>query len=428
MSCEVFPAVDCTGSRRQLRIVPSVENSWDHRQPFYPTEETELEPVPQHYIYMLDCRFNQRGVRYERQAGFRQQEMTRIYIPFTLLVLLLATCCASIGPSTVGRDRFDYVTAISDSWKSQMLFNLVKLRYGDAPVFLDVASVINQYLVEGDVGYSGSWAHNPQLPWPYTALYNLLGTGRYAERPTITYSPLSGEKFARSLMTPIPPAAILNFIQGGQPVDLVLRLAVHSINGIRSRFGVGTRMREADPEFYPLVEKLRNIQQSGEIGMRVQKAGDRVTTSIVFSKKTSPAIQAERAEVARLLDLDPQADEFSVVYGSVAANDKEIAMLTRSVIEILNDLSSYVDVPAADVEQKRTYQSPAPEVANGVPVPPLIRIFSSRQRPDDAFAAVPYGQDWYWIDNKDFPSKRLFSFIMFLFTLTDTGEKQGAPI
>ena len=160
--------------------------------------------------------------------------MIRIYIALTGFVLLYLTGCASIGPGTVPRDRFDYITAISDSWKSQMLFNLVKLRYGDAPVFLDVASVINQYLVEGTVGYSGNWAQNAQLPWPYTALHNLLGTGRYAERPTITYSPLSGEKFARSLMTPIPPAAILSFLQGGQPVDLVLRLAVHSINGIHS--------------------------------------------------------------------------------------------------------------------------------------------------------------------------------------------------
>ena len=354
--------------------------------------------------------------------------VTRIHIPFTVFVLLSFTGCASIGPGTMTRDRFDYVTAISDSWKSQMLFNLVKLRYGDAPVFLDVSSVINQYLVEGSVGYSGSWAQNPQLPWPYTALYNLLGTGRYAERPTITYSPLSGEKFSRSLMTPIPPAAVLNFIQGGYPVDLVLRLAVHTINGIRSRFGAGARMREADPEFYELVEKLRQIQQSGEIGMRVQKAGDRVTTLIVFGNKKTPAVEAERGEVRRLLGLDPQADEFNVVYGSIAANDKEIAMLTRSVMEILTDLSSYIDVPAANVEQKRTYQSPAPELLNGVPVPPLIRILSSPQRPDDAFAAVPYGQDWYWIDNKDFPSKRLFSFIMFLFALTDTGEKQGAPV
>lgn len=29
------------------------ENPWDQRQPFYPTEETELEPVPGHYKYML---------------------------------------------------------------------------------------------------------------------------------------------------------------------------------------------------------------------------------------------------------------------------------------------------------------------------------------------------------------------------------------
>ena len=43
-----------------------------------------------------------------------------------------------------------------------------------------------------------------------------------------------------------------------------------------------------------------------------------------------------------------------MVYGSVAANDKEIAILTRSMIEILSDLASYIDVPATDVEQKRT--------------------------------------------------------------------------
>ena len=39
-------------------ILPSVENPWDQRQPFYPTEETELEPVPGHYKYMLGLPFN----------------------------------------------------------------------------------------------------------------------------------------------------------------------------------------------------------------------------------------------------------------------------------------------------------------------------------------------------------------------------------
>jgi hypothetical protein len=345
-----------------------------------------------------------------------------------LLLLAGASGCASIGPNTIARDRFDYITAISNSWKSQMLLNLVKLRYGDAPVFLDVASVINQYAVEGSIGYSGSWAQNNQLPWPWNSLHSWTSLGRYTDRPTITYSPLSGEKFARNLMTPIPPAAILNLLQAGYPVDAVLRLCVHSINGIHSRYGGGARTRPADPEFYLLVEKLRNIQQSGDLGLRVRKTGEQTATLIVFSRQPSASVEADRAEVRRILGIDPRASEFSVVYGSVAANDKEIAMLTRSMLEILIDLSSYIDVPAASVSERRTFPTPAPETAGDRPVTPLIRISSATESPADAFAAVPYRREWYWIDDKDLPSKRLFSFIMFLFTLTETGDKQGAPI
>jgi hypothetical protein len=335
--------------------------------------------------------------------------------------------CASIGPPTVTRDRFDYITAISDSWKAQMLFNLVKLRYGDAPVFLDVASVITQTGVQGTLAVSGSWWQN-LLQLPFTSTVGVTAAGTYGEKPTVTYLPMSGEKFARSLMTPIPPGAVLSFLQAGYPADIVLRLTVHTINGIHSRFGYGARAREADPEFFPLVEKLRNLQQSGQIGLRVKRTGTQTATAIVFSKKLTPEIAADRDAVRKLLGLSAEGEEFDVVYGSVAANDKEIALLTRSVLEILTDLSSYTDVPAANVEQKRTFPSPAPEIVNGAPVPPLMRILSSPQRPDDAFAAVPYGQNWYWIDDKDFASKRLFTFIMFLFTLTDTGDKQGAPI
>ena len=344
------------------------------------------------------------------------------------LAAIALSGCASIGPATVARDRFDYIAALSDSWKSQMLLNLVKLRYGDAPVFLDVASVINQYGIEGSIGFSGSWTQNAQVPWPFGALYNLLGTGRYAERPTITYSPLSGEKFARSLMTPIPPAAILNVLQGGYPVDLVLRLAVHSVNGIRTRYGGGARMRSADPEFYTVVEKLRAIQQSGDLGLRVRKTGEQTSTLVVFSKKPNAEIDAARVQVRELLGLDPQTEEFSVVYGSVATNNREIALLTRSMLEILIDLASYIEVPAQSAAERRTFPTPAPEQVNGAPVAPLIRIVSSPQPPTDVFAAVPYRNEWYWIDDKDLASKRLLSFIMFLFTLTETEGRQNAPL
>jgi hypothetical protein len=38
-------------------IVPSDDSPWEHRQPFCPTDETDLEPVPGHYKYMLGLPF-----------------------------------------------------------------------------------------------------------------------------------------------------------------------------------------------------------------------------------------------------------------------------------------------------------------------------------------------------------------------------------
>jgi hypothetical protein len=37
--------------------LPSAEFPWEQRQPYQPTAETELEPVPGHYKYMLRLPF-----------------------------------------------------------------------------------------------------------------------------------------------------------------------------------------------------------------------------------------------------------------------------------------------------------------------------------------------------------------------------------
>jgi hypothetical protein len=60
--------------------------------------------------------------------------------------------------------------------------------------------------------------------------------------------------------------------------------------------------------------------------------------------------------------------------------------------------------------------------------PPLIRVRNATAHPDDAYAAVRYRDRWFWIDDRDYPSKRMFTFLMFLFSLTETGGPQAAPI
>jgi hypothetical protein len=348
-------------------------------------------------------------------------------ICFVLSLNLMALPgCVSIGPRTVVRDRFDYIGTIADSWKEQMLLNTVKMRYGDAPVFLDVASVISQYQLAAQVNLGFTWVD------PVTSVAtnskSVGGAAQYAERPTITYTPLSGEKFARSLMKPLPPVGLLSLIQAGYPIDLVLRFCVGTVNGIRNHYGGAARARHADPEFYPLIERLRRIQDSGAIGLRVQKTNEMEGVLMSFRGKVEPSVQQDILWVRKTLGLDPTASDIRIVYGSIAGDDKELALLTRSILEIIVDIASYIDVPAAHVEEKRVNPTMPEDTAQGVPVPPLIRIHSSTDKPTNAFIAVPYRHYWFWIDDNDFQSKALFSFLMFIFSLTETGGKESAPI
>jgi len=339
----------------------------------------------------------------------------------TILTLALLAGCTGIGPGTVTRDRFDYVNAISNSWKKQMLLNLVKMRYVDAPVFMEVSSIISQYAIEGQVSLGGTLSDSV-----FGDSQTVGGSGKYTDRPTITYSPLVGEKFTRSLMTPIPVRAFLSLIQAEFPADFMFRICVQTINGVDNRFGGKLLGRSAHPDFYRLIAAMRRIQQAGGLGMRIKPIGEIKATVMFFRKEYSGDMAEDIKTVGQILGLKPDAQEFRVMYGAYPANDQEIAMLTRSMLQIIVELASYIDVPAKDVQEGRVAPTFVDENVSGIP--PLIRIHSDASRPDDAFVAIQYRDNWFYIDDTDLDSKRMFSFLMMLFSLTETGAQTGAPI
>lgn len=347
-----------------------------------------------------------------------------------LALCTLVSGCASIGPGTVERDRLDYSAAVGDSWKSQMLLNLVKIRYGDAPVFLDVGQIVAGYSFPRSFAasaavnqYDGTPAANA-----ITSSVGLAAGATFNDSPTVTYTPMSGERFARSLMTPIPPSVILSIIQAGNPVEEVFRTSVQSVNGVDNRRVGRLFVRRANPEFYALLPNLERLQSSGDIGMRVQQTGGEPKVQMIFRPRTAAAEESALRNVARLLGLDPAAREYQVTYGTVAESDREIALLTRSIYEILVDIAAYISVPEAHVAEKRVRPTAEGDIGPGGAIPPLIQVASAAQPPSDAFVAVPYQGYWFYIDNRDIPSKQVFSSIMFLFTFVETRSHEAAPI
>jgi hypothetical protein len=356
--------------------------------------------------------------------------MKTIACLLSLVVILLLVGCASIGPGNITRDRFDYTGAVADSWKSQMLLNLVRIRYGDTPVFLDVGQIVAGYSFQRSLAGSATVPVYNSTPPPgiYTGTFGLVGGGSYNDSPTITYSPMTGERFARSMMMPIPPSVILNLIQAGNPIEEVFRTSVQSVNGVDNRRVGRLYVRRANPEFYAILPNLERLQLSGDIGMRVQQAGSEAKLHMVFRPRIAAAEENALRNAAKILGLDPSAREFQVVYGTVPSNDKEIALLTRSIYEILTDMASYITVPEVHVTGRRVRPTPEADIGPDGPIPPLIRITSSTERPTDPFVAIPYNGYWFSIDNQDLPSKQMFSSIMFLFTFVETGSKEAAPI
>lgn len=336
--------------------------------------------------------------------------------------------CTHLGPRSIVADRVPYNEAIAASWKEQTLLNIVKLRYGDTPFFIDVPQITSGYTLQRQATVNGGVfpPTNPAASFAQQLGGTLNLQGIYQDRPTISYSPQTGSQFIRNLTNPINPGAVLFLLQSGYPADVVFDLTVDSVNGIRNRTVTGGQVRDADPEFARIVQSLRKAQVNGHVGIRVQHEKDKPDSVVLFfqDKVVDPDLAAELAEVRRVLRLDPDRQDFRVVFGAAAASPNEIAILSRSAFRILLELASYVEVPAE--HQVRGLAPPLGEQPSGERQP--LRVLSGCQKPSDPFVAVCYEGQWFWIEKSDFPSKRTLNYLLILLALADTGTKESLPV
>jgi hypothetical protein len=329
-----------------------------------------------------------------------------------------------VGPKSVVRDRNAYLNAVSDSWKNQLLLNIVRMRYADAPVFLDVASIINQYEVSGSVS-AGVALEQKGVGWNPS----VNGVATFTDRPTITYSPLSGQQFALNLMKPISPAIIISLVYSGYPIDDLFRLTLNSINGMKNSFGGYVRQHAASPGFFEILETLRSLQKENGMDFLLEKTGtsdERILIEVV--ENTDSLVKANVQHLNHVLDLPASNTRFRIGRGIHHSDSLQIALSTRSILELLSEIASSIEVPREQLDAKVTYATPDFKMQDGRPEQPFIKIRSSKTPPEDPFISVLYHGYWFYIAMNDFMSKQTFSHILLLSSLIEVNDSKSAPI
>ncbi len=340
--------------------------------------------------------------------------------------------CSSIGPATVPRDRADYSAAIGDSWKQQTLRNIVKLRYGDFPVFMEIAQVITGYTfaTTAAAGFGAANFTSTSVGGPAAIGGNAAVGATYIDRPTVVYAPLTGNDFIKTLMRPIPPAAVLFLLQSGYAATVVLPIAVDSINGVANESRRPGMSRPGDPEFTRLVQLLYELQRANALQIRVDRSKDNSETSVIGFPPVSvtPEVVAKIAEVRRILHLTGAGRSHRVHYGGWSGKGDEIAIVTRSMLQVMMELGIFAQVPEADIAGGKATMGAGNSPSPGSEQPPLLNIMSGGAPPLDAFAAIEYKGRWFWIPDNDIRSKSIFSGVMLLFSISDVGVRTAAPV
>ena len=174
-----------------------------------------------------------------------------------------------------------------------------------------------------------------------------VGAQAYGIHPTITYTPLTGDKFVQGLITPIDPRRILLLIQAGYPADFILSLAVESLNGVRNRSTMGGAVRPADPEFERVVQLLREVQIAGGVVCALRKARkqDRLPCFSSVGTICRRAL-ANRWPKSVVYSTFPRREiDSSWSIRPMRGEPDQLSVGSRSMLQILLAYASYTEVP-----------------------------------------------------------------------------------
>jgi hypothetical protein len=372
--------------------------------------------------------------------------------------------------------RLRYDQAVHETTEQQWLRNIVRLRYGDLPSFLDVSAITSQFEISSRGGVTAGQQRDSS---------NATGFGDWAlqfrDAPTLSYTPRDPTELTRAMVAPVGITALGLIANNGWSFEDVLRLMVAEINGLENTPGAGLIIPETVPPLTPFPEMVRLsgiLHRERAIALQsvdvpelvsppipadrvhgddlVQAASNKLEyrpaaapSSLVLTRPepgyrltfSRNAVGFPEATLLReLLRLDPGRSDYEVRRISVPSGAELqplpdaldfVEVRTRTLLDMLTVLSKGVEVPEEHVCRGLAAQTPGPDgtlfdwtlTTRG-----LFHVCVSKKRPPEPNLAIEYEGYWYSIPASDKRSQATLSLIQALFNLQLSEPKKSGPL
>jgi hypothetical protein len=391
-------------------------------------------------------------------------------------------CAHTRGPALVVNSHIEYNKAVSQVLKEELLLNIVRRRYMEAPQFLNVASISSNFTTSTSIGVGASVAD-----WGDSNNVNgtVDGSVAFSDSPTITITPRQGEDIASQLHEPLKVSTVADLVSAGYTVAGAFDFLVEGINNLRGSDLRHDGFRPATPDWREAINLLEKLYQDGSLivdrflwndpytsypypaesitpemwittlstGARRWKSYDGGMTFYFTTQEMAPAVwmdldargSEDGQRLMELLNVQPDVQK-KIWFMETArvGNGADLADLPddrrptlklrmRSLYNVLNFYSYGVHVPPEDEQEGRATDlsafREAVERGEIEDLSKLLAIRHSESVPESAFQMVRYRDLWFYIDDRDLYSKAGFNALYDLWQLTvKAPSDQSQPV
>jgi hypothetical protein len=394
-----------------------------------------------------------------------------------LLAAFLSASAGCVGPAAVRSTRLKYNESVRVTNDEQILTNIVRLRYADSPIFIDLPNITSQFeLAAGgsDPGPSGSQTN-----------FGIAGLqGRDA--PTLSYHPRQGREISKALLNPLS-AEVYSVVSAGARLDQLLWMTLNDINDVQNAVR-GTILAPRTPDdnerFLRGVRLLADIDDRGgaEVGFATTEvsrgASDPIPVNMVEGRDLLGAAKdgyvyrgkgdgrvalykrerglelkirspfnrsPEAREMAEIFKLRPGLNRYKIeselepdaqssppdTLPEALPGSDTLYLNLRSMLQIMTFMSKGVCVP---VEHVQSGEAPTTRGPDGRPfdwtsiTAGNFFVASQKHRPRDAEIAIHYRGYWFFIPKDDVDSRSTLAVLEVLFSLQESEDVASGPV